>query len=209
MTTNFDTRAQEWDNDPMKVERAVRIAQEIMDFIQPNHTFDAFEFGCGTGLLSFQLKDAFNTITLVDSSEGMIHVLKEKIAKAGIQNFKPLHLDVFEHDLKLDKQDVIYTLMTLHHMVDLNQILKLFYSILKPGGYLCIADLVTEDGSFHAHQGDFDGHKGFDRKELGVVLSNNGFRVEYDHLSYEIEKKVGDALKKYPLFLMIGRKEDH
>ena len=30
------------------------------------------EFGCGTALLSFQLKNYFEEISLVDTSEGMI-----------------------------------------------------------------------------------------------------------------------------------------
>jgi 2-polyprenyl-3-methyl-5-hydroxy-6-metoxy-1,4-benzoquinol methylase len=131
---DFDNEAQDWDNDPMKIERAVVFAKEINEFIKPDKTLNALEFGCGTGLLSFQLKDFFKTITLADNSEGMIKVLGEKIVKEGIDNFKPLHIDSLESDLKIKKYDVIYTLMTLHHIADVNNIVKVFNSILKRGG---------------------------------------------------------------------------
>jgi 2-polyprenyl-3-methyl-5-hydroxy-6-metoxy-1,4-benzoquinol methylase len=203
---DFDNEAQDWDNDPMKIERAVVFAKEINEFIKPDKTLNALEFGCGTGLLSFQLKDFFKTITLADNSEGMIKVLGEKIVKEGIDNFKPLHIDSLESDLKIKKYDVIYTLMTLHHIADVNNIVKVFNSILKRGGYLCIADLVKEDGSFHSDHDNFNGHNGFDRNELKDILSNNGFSVEYFKICFEIVKQFDDKNKKYPLFLMIGKK---
>jgi ubiquinone/menaquinone biosynthesis C-methylase UbiE len=203
---DFDNEAQDWDNDPEKIERAVVFAKEINEFIKPDKTLNALEFGCGTGLLSFQLKDFFKTITLADNSEGMIKVLGEKIVKEGIDNFKPLHIDSLESDLKIKKYDVIFTLMTLHHMADVNNIVKVFNSILKRGGYLCIADLVKEDGSFHSDHDNFNGHNGFDRNELKDILSNNGFSVEYFKICFEIVKQFDDKNKKYPLFLMIGKK---
>lgn len=203
---SFDQQAADWDNDPKKIERAIVFAKEINAFIQPKQNLNALEFGCGTGLLSFQLKDSFKTITLADSSEGMIKVLQEKISNAGIQNFKPLHTHLLEDILNVAKQDVIYTLMTLHHMLDIDATLKVFNAALKTEGYLCIADLVKEDGTFHASHPDFDGHNGFDRDELSAALSNNGFNVEYYKICFEIEKKLDNQIRKYPLFLMICKK---
>jgi len=202
----FDKQALDWDNDPQKVERAEVFANEINNFIQPNKKLNALEFGCGTGLLSFKLKDFFKTITLVDNSEGMIAVLQKKIEKEGIANFIPLQLNLFEENINLPKIDVIYTLMTLHHMLDVNKTINAFNSILELNGYLCIADLVSEDGSFHSHHKDFDGHNGFDKDELSQILLKNGFQVDYYNECYVIEKKVNDRLIKYPLFLMICKK---
>jgi len=157
-------------------------------------------------LLSFQLKDYFKTITLTDNSEGMIKVLQDKIVKEGVKNFKPLHIDSLNGDLKTKEYDVIYTLMTLHHIPDVNSIVNVFNSILKMGGYLCIADLVKEDGSFHSEHDNFDGHNGFDRNELSVILAKNNFNVEYYKEPFEIVKTINDEEKKYPLFLMISQK---
>ena len=203
---NFDNQALEWDNDPTKTERAKVVAKEIIDYIKPDNTLTALEFGCGTGLLSFQLKDVFKSITLADNSEGMIKILKDKIVKAGVKNFIPLHIDSLNGELKTNEYDVVYTLMSLHHIPDVKNILMVFNSILKGGGYLCIADLVKEDGSFHSDHDDFDGHNGFDKNELNEILTSNGFNVEYYKICYEIVKTIDDNEKKYPLFLMISKK---
>jgi len=203
---NFDNEARDWDKDPEKIERARIFAKEIVDFLKPDKTMNAFEFGCGTGLLSFQLKDYFKTITLADNSEGMIKVLQEKIVKEGVKNFKPLHIDSLNGDLKTNEYDVIYTLMTLHHIPDVNSFVNVFNSILKKGGYLCIADLVKEDGSFHSEHANFDGHNGFDRNELSVLLAKNNFNVEYYKEPFEIVKTTDDKDRIYPLFLMICKK---
>lgn len=205
---HFDKQAKEWDNDPFKTERAITIANEMADFIQPNKTMNAFEFGCGTGLLSYQLKDFFGTITLADTSEGMIKVLKEKIANENIRNFKPLLADLLEDGFAVieNEYDVIYTLMTLHHILDINKILAIFHTMLKTGGYLCIADLVQEDGSFHSNVPDFNGHNGFDTEELYAILSKNGFEIAYNEIPLEIEKEFDKKVRKYPLFLMICKK---
>lgn len=203
---NFDEKAFVWDNDPKKIERAQVVAREIIGFIKPDKKLSAIEFGCGTGLLSFELKDSFQKITLVDSSEGMIKVLKEKILAAGVKNFSPILIDISKEDIKITKHDVIYTLMTLHHMPDINKTLKTFHSIQKEDGYLCIVDLVKEDGSFHALGNDVNEHNGFDRIELTEILLKNNFKVEYYNECYVIEREVDNTVKKYPLFLMIGKK---
>lgn len=202
----FDKQALEWDNDPKKIERAKIFAKEINDFLPPDKLMDAIEFGCGTGLLSFELKDKFRTITLADNSEGMIKVLQEKIDRSGIKNFIPLQADLFEDTVKFPKTDVIYTLMTLHHMPDLNKTLHVFNALLGSKGYLCIADLVQEDGSFHSHHDDFNGHNGFDKDILSKILFNNGFKEVFYKECFVIEKEVAGKIIKYPLFLMICEK---
>jgi len=203
---HFDKQAKDWDKNPTKAERAAVFANEIIDFIKPNPTYNALEFGCGTGLLSYQLKDAFKTITLADNSEGMIQVLKDKIKNLSLTNFKPILVDLLEENLDIGKFNVIYSLMTLHHIHDLNKVSKIFHSLLETDGYLCIADLVKEDGSFHKEHPDFDGHNGFDKNKLSEILINNGFKIDYYNISYVIEKKLETETKKYPLFLMICKK---
>ena len=50
------------------------------------------------------------------------------------------------------------------------------------------------------------GHKGFDKEEFCLVLEKNGFEIAYYKIVFEIEKEVDDQIKKYPLFLVIGKK---
>ncbi len=205
---SFDQQAQGWDKDPKKLERSEIVAREINNYIHPNRKHEAFEFGCGTGLLSYYLKDHFKTITLADTSSGMISVLQEKIEKEKLSHFKPLLIDLLSEEVPPKKYDVVYTLMTLHHIPDTEKILEIFHSMIKPGGILCLADLVKEDGSFHSQIPDFTGHWGFDRDELSQLLSQKGFRVEYNEICYEIIRTKEGRDRNYPLFLMMAIRKD-
>ena len=202
----FDKHANKWDQDPIKVKRAKVIAREIKDYVNLEKSMNVLEFGCGTGLLSEQLIDQFSTITLVDTSEGMIKELQKKIIKNKINNFFPINVDLLYNDIDRDNFDMIYTLMTLHHIIDLDKILNKFNYLLKTNGYLCIADLVKEDGSFHSHSNNFEGHNGFDKDKLSSFLSKAGFKILSYKICFNIEKEVNNKIKKYPLFLMVCKK---
>ena len=204
---HFDKEAQHWDEDIEKVKRADLFAKEIIDFIQPDASMKVMDFGCGTGLLSYALRNNFRSITLIDNSPGMISVLEQKIEQNKLDNFQPLCIDPMIEELELKDFDVVYSSMTIHHIHDLHKIMQVFNSSLKMGGFLCIADLVTEDGTFHSEHSAFEGHKGFDKDEFIAVLKANGFQTEYYKIVFEIEKEVNGNIKKYPLFLLIGRKE--
>lgn len=203
---HFDTEAQNWDQDPEKVKRANIFAKEIIDFVHPDTFMKAIDFGCGTGLLSYALRNSFRSITLIDNSPGMISILEQKIKKNGLHNFQPLCIDPMIDALELKDFDVVFSSMTIHHIHDLHKIMKIFNSSLKMGGFVCIADLVTEDGTFHSEHPDFDGHKGFDKDEIISILKANGFQTVYYKIVFTIVKELNGENKKYPLFLLIGKK---
>ena len=204
---NFDKKAIDWDNDPKKIKRAETFARDINIFLKGKDVNDAFEFGSGTGLLSFFFRDRFKRITLADTSEGMLSVLKEKIRKNHLDHFKPVKIDLEKKDLH-EKFDIIYTLMTLHHIQDLDLIFHRFSTMLVEGGYLCIGDLLKEDGSFHANMPDFNGHNGFEREKLERLLQLHGFSILEYNVFYTIEKNGDSQTKSYPLFLLIAQKPE-
>ncbi|MFN8381133.1 MAG: class I SAM-dependent methyltransferase [Anaerolineales bacterium] len=199
--TNFDERAKDWDSDPKKVERARAVAEEIRKTIPLSREMNALEYGCGTGLLSFALQEDLGHITLVDTSQGMLDVLAEKISAAGAANMHPVRLDLSVDTLPPQKYHITYSLMTMHHVHDTKDILNKFRILLEPGGYLLIADLDKEDGSFHT-DGTTDVHKGFVRSELQKLVETAGFEDVKFTTAYTITKKVGNEEKSFPVFLM-------
>lgn len=200
---DFDNKAKNWDGVPGRAERANAVAAAIREQVRLSKTMTALEYGCGTGLLSFALQRELGAITLADSSTGMLEVLKEKIARGGIINMASLRLDLAADPLPAERFNLVYTLMTLHHIPDTAKILASFYSLLQPGGVLCICDLDKEDGSFHSHEDAFDGHNGFDRKELGKELEKAGFNKVRFTTCYTLMK---DG-RPYPLFLFVAEKK--
>ncbi len=199
--TNFDERAKDWDLDPMKVERACVVADAIRAAVPFQDETRALEYGCGTGLLSFALHPYLTSITLADTSQGMLDVLAEKIKAAGMANMFPVWLDLSTDPLPAVRYHIIYSLMTLHHIPDTADILRKFFTLLEPGGHLCIADLEKEDGSFHGAE-ITDVHHGFDRDRLRAQAEAAGFVDVTFSKVYEIQK----AGRVYPILLMTARK---
>lgn len=199
--SEFDIKAGEWDKNRMHRERAEAVAGAIMKRISPGRQMSVMEYGAGTGLLSFLLKDHVGSITMIDNSEGMVGVLRQKIEESGSPGLKVLMADLEKEDYTGEKFDLICTLMVMHHVNDVELILRKFSAMLRPGGWLAIADLYAEDGSFHGH--GFTGHRGFDTGELAILLERNGFGNLDTETVYSIDRITPDNdRKKFDVFLM-------
>jgi ubiquinone/menaquinone biosynthesis C-methylase UbiE len=200
----FDNAAATWDNDPARIERSRAIAEEIIHILPLSKQWNVLEYGCGTGLLSFLLQPYVKSIVLADESPEMLRVLGEKIARYRIDNMHPRQLNLI-NDRYDGKHDLICTQMVLHHIIETEKIITIFYKLLNKDGYLCIADLVEEDGSFHAHHEKYDGHNGFDTTQLAAILTSVGFVNIAVCTCCNIERKTDHGtIKTYPIFLMIG-----
>ena len=115
------------------------------------------------------LKDRFSEITMMDSSREMVNATQEKIQAAAAKNMKSLFVDLEKEDFTCEF-DIIYNQMALHHVCNIDSILGKFHFLLSKGGYLAIADLYKEDGSFHGE--GFNGHNGFDIKTPHIIQLN-------------------------------------
>ena len=202
--SDFDARAATWDDDPTKAERAQAVADAIVRSVSLNGGMHAMEYGCGTGLLSFMLRPRLGRVTLADVSEGMLAVAAGKIAMANDAAMRTVKLDLLVDPMPAERYDIIYSLMTLHHIPDTGAILRQFHAALARTGVLCIADLDAEDGSFHG--AGFDGHLGFDRTLLGAKARAAGFATVEFSTAHEMVKKVDGGPRRYPVFLMVARK---
>jgi ubiquinone/menaquinone biosynthesis C-methylase UbiE len=201
----FDNIAKEWDSEK-RIERAKLIANEMLENVDIDSKSTGLEFGCGTGLISFNLIDKLDKITLIDTSKGMIDVLKEKIEKADVENMIPLQGDVDYLIKKGEKYDFIYTSMVLHHIDDAKGTIGKLIQLLNKNGLLCVVDLNTESGSFHGDEGDFHGHNGFDQREIQSIFTRYGLEEVASHTFYKGIKETKEKNVDYSLFIARGRK---
>ncbi len=196
---DFDARAQTWD-DANKIKRAQDVAAAMRRAVPMAPSMTAMEYGAGTGLLSFCLRDALGPITLADSSAGMRAVAEGKIAARNARDMRVIDLDLMRDAVPASRYDLIFSMMTLHHVPDVPRVFAAFHAMLNPGGWLCHADLDTEDGSFHGP--GVDVHHGFDRGTLRGWLEASGF----------VGVAVGDCCsmehggRRYSIFLASCRK---
>lgn len=202
--TIFDEVAEKWEKDPVRLERAARVAETIREKVPLDVHWEAMEFGCGTGQLSFFLREKLGHITLVDTSEGMLEVVRKKIAAAGAVNLTPLALDLTKGELPEKDFDLIYTLLALHHIPAPERLVPVFKNLLKKGGYLFIAELEKGETSFHGE--DFPGHDGFTRKELTEMVSREGFENVGIDECFVIRRDLDGKIEEFNVLLLICRK---
>ena len=199
---DFDARAATWDDDPAKVDRARAIADTISREVSLSKSMHALEYGAGTGLLGFMLRPKLGELTLADLSDGMLAVARAKIDAARDPHVHARKLDLLADPLPPARFDLIFSAMTLHHIPDTDGILRRFRAVLRAPGVLAIADLDTEDGSFHG--AGFDGHNGFDRGELGRKARAAGFADVRFVTAHVMQKASAGKPGTYPIFLMVA-----
>lgn len=202
---SFDNYAENWDTD-IRISRAKIIAEEIHNILGGKKSCTAMEFGCGTGLISFNLIDSFKSTTLIDSSKNMIDILRDKIEKHHINKMKTYKLDITDNKKIGSKYDVIYNSMVLHHILDIENIIKIFYELLNNKGELCIVDLNEEDGKFHKKELEFKGHNGFSQTKLKNVLIDAGFKDVKIQTFFYGEKMMEGEKISYSLFIVKAKK---
>ncbi|MGA2406002.1 MAG: class I SAM-dependent methyltransferase [Bacteroidales bacterium] len=201
---DFDIKASEWDNNPMHWNRSEAIAKEIIKLIPLRKEMTALEYGAGTGITSFILKDQLKEITLMDDSSEMVKVMNEKIESSQTKNLKTLNFNLEVDEYKDGKFDLIFTQMVLHHVIDIDRIIKKFHQLLNPHSYLAIADLKEEDGSFHGE--GFIGHKGFNLDSLSDILRRNHFSDISHKTCFVIDRKISETeSKQFEVFIMVSK----
>jgi len=200
---NFDKEAANWDTAPRRVKLARDIVESIKAEVKLGSGMDILDFGCGTGLVGMLLRPQARSLTCVDNSQGMLDVLKSKVAQSWITGVTTQLLDVSKGGVLTGSYDCIVSAMALHHIEDIAGVAGRFYKALRKGGCVCIADLEQEQGKFHEdHTGVF--HQGFDREQLSGIFAKAGFADIRFRRAAEVEKPSG----KFQVFLMIGSKKN-
>lgn len=201
----FDEAAKNWDT-PGKIEMARKISSEMKKVIDDEKIEKALEFGCGTGLISFELADLFPKITLIDSSSGMIKKLNEKIDYYEAENMTGYCIDVLKDKLPVENFDLVYSSMAFHHIADIEGIIKKLFGLMKNEGKICIVDLNEDDGSFHGDIRNYNDHNGFEQKELIEKFEKAGFKDVVSYTFYEGTKYTKGKEIDFSLFILSAKK---
>jgi ubiquinone/menaquinone biosynthesis C-methylase UbiE len=200
----FDDEAATWDDDPDHEKRQVAVARAIRQAVSLSPGMTAVDVGGGTGRLSILLADLVGSVVVTDPSAGMVHVARERIKAAGLgDRLRAVQLDLTTDRLE-GTYDVVWSSMALHHVQDLDGLLRSVASLLVDGGRLCIADLEEDlDGAFHADKVDFDGHHGFDRQRLSEQLADAGFA----DINFVAATTILKADREFGVFLCTATKQ--
>ncbi|VAW76386.1 methyltransferase, putative [hydrothermal vent metagenome] len=199
MTDIFEERSKDYDANDMIKLLSSAIGRCIIKNVELNGQMQVLDFGAGTGLISSQIAPYVKKITAVDISQSMLDKL---IAKQE-------HTDKIQalcQDITIDpigtKYDLIMSAMAMHHVEDIDNLLKRFSEHLKSGAKIALADLDKEDGSFHPKEMEDVYHEGFERRRLQSTLEKHGFK----NVNFETAHTINGETRPYPIFLVLATK---
>jgi len=196
---HFAHKSKSWDMNSKRVQNAKGIADLIVKNIDLNDKMKLMDFGAGTGLLGYCVAPHVAKIVAVDNSPSMLMEFKNKCDAFSCVT------EVIEKDLSTEtidrKFDGIISSMTIHHLEDLSALFAKFYNMLDDNGFIAIADLDLEDGSFHSdNTGVF--HHGFDRELLENIALEAGFK----DIKFDLASTINKPHREFTVFLMTGVK---
>ena len=204
--SRFDSIAAQWDDSPMRTEMATAVADAISAAVPLEPQWRGLEYGCGTGLVGLRLLPHVGHLLETDLSPGMLTVLSQKAAAAGITNIGTQVLDLTSTPPPAERFDLIFSSMALHHIPDVAQLVRTFHSMLRPGGWVALADLDAEDGSFHGPDVPGVAHHGFDRRIIEEWLRAAGFTSVSVRTAHTVERDRQGEQRRYPMFLATGQR---
>lgn len=199
MQDHFHKKAQTWDEaGSIRVEGAKKIADAITKKIELNSEMEIMDFGVGTGLLGFEIAKLTKKVYGVDVSKAMLEKLEEK-------NTPELSIEAYCQDIikePLEKVfDGLISSMTLHHVEDLSAFFNTIYKNISDEGFIAIADLESEDGTFHSDNTGVH-HFGFDEDELYEIVKDAGFKnIEIENIN-----TIKKPQKDFGIFLLTAQK---
>jgi 2-polyprenyl-3-methyl-5-hydroxy-6-metoxy-1,4-benzoquinol methylase len=201
----FDERAKDWDT-PDRIARAAELAGTIRATIPLARTDRLVDVGAGTGLLGLALVDDVGEVILLDPSAGMIDVATAKLARGALPTVRAARHDLLADRPPPEPFDVAVSLLVLHHLQDTRAALSAIRDLLRPGGWIALADLDTEDGTFHSEGSEGIHHHGFDRGDLERTAADVGFVDVATRTAMVLDE--GSHFAGYPVFLLIGRRAE-
>ncbi|KAI9041087.1 class I SAM-dependent methyltransferase [Aspergillus affinis] len=223
----FNDEAATWDLNP-SVQESTRLAFQTLEPIirklslaqqDPTNVnadalstplLDVLEVGCGTGLLTTRLAPLVRSVVAVDTADGMIDMLKAKVANASasdLGNIIPVcKLLVDPEDQTLPAQDssdphgprqkfdLVLSHLVMHHVPDLRAFLGTLLGCLKPGGRVVLTDFEDfgpEAIKFHP-KAKLEGveRHGIQRVWMEGLMRDVGFQDVKVEVGWGLEKKV-------------------
>ncbi|QOY55573.1 class I SAM-dependent methyltransferase [Candidatus Sulfurimonas marisnigri] len=198
MKDHFSEKSKTWDEGTVQVQGAKTIADAIKNDIELSGSMEILDFGVGTGLLGFEIAKSVKKVYGIDTSASMLEKLHKK-------NTSELSIDTYCQDIIKEPLknifDGLVSSMTLHHVEDLKAFFETIHKNISSNGFIAIADLEVEDGTFHSdNMGVF--HFGFDEENLVKIVEESGFK----NVKYRNINTINKPNKKFGVFLLTAER---
>lgn len=205
---DFNTEAPTWDDSPQRIAMAGSIADAVITRVPLSKEMDVLDYGAGTGLVSLAIEPHVRSITSADSAPAMLERVFEKIQAGGIENVKTMLLDLENMPAPDLKFNLIVSSMVFHHVEDISGLFSKLCSMLRPGGYIAIADLDPDNGEFHRNPAGVR-HNGFDRRHIEDLFAENMLTEINSGTVCTVNREVaGNGEREFTVFLITGKRPE-
>jgi tRNA (cmo5U34)-methyltransferase len=196
-----------WDSKPWHVELAASVARAMAEDVPFRPDMHIMDFGCGSGLITYHLAPQVASIVAADVSAEVLATLTRNAQASGMAHVRTLLLEAEDPSHVMGSCDAIVSSMVFHHISDIPQLLRRFAEWLRRDGWVAIADLEPEDGTFHSSRTHV-AHHGIEPSELASHVETAGFAVRSVRTVHALQWQPEDAteVRVYPVFLLVARK---
>lgn len=203
---NFDADAPKWDQNPARRVLTMAIVEGIRARVPLQRDWRLMDYGAGTGVVALALSGDVAHVLAVDSSAGMLEALRAKAIASGVPNVQEQLADLEAGDEIAGPFEAIVSSMTLHHIHDPGMLIGKLTGLLAPGGWLAVADLDEEPGTFHPNPAGVH-HHGFGADAMRVLFEGAGLtEVEVAPL-HTVTRPVADgSMQDFVVLLSTGQK---
>jgi len=124
---------------------AEAIMARFKEAIAPKKSGVMLDLACGPGILLTSLAPTMKLNVGVDLTPKMIQMARAKCLAANLTNTRFLESPAENLPFASRLFDCVVTRLTLHHFIEPIRVLREVKRILKPGGLLVIADLLSSE----------------------------------------------------------------
>jgi len=153
------------------------------------------DLGCGTGEVVAALAPCVRQVVGVDREPAMIEAAGRRTAGLANVALHAASLDALP--LPDETLDAATLMLVLHHIREVDAVLREVVRVLRPGGRLVLLDMQAHDRREYqrtmGHQ-----HLGFEREALAAVAASSGLALR----AWRVQPEVPAALAP-PLFLAV------
>jgi len=105
------------------------------------------DFGCGPGFFARKASELVGengTLIAIDIQEGMLTMLRERIAGTPIEKrIRPYRCGPNHLGLS-DQHDLVYSFYVMHEVPDRERVIRELCDLIKPGGTIFLMDFVID-----------------------------------------------------------------
>lgn len=136
------------------------------------HDWTIADVGSGTGNAAELLARHVKEVICIDQSRPMLDAAAKRLA--DLDNVRFAEGSAEKLPLKASSVDAVTCLLVLHHIEDIDRVMKEFARVLRPGGIALIVDMHKHTRDEYRQQMGH-AHLGFDADELRELCERAGF----------------------------------